>query len=41
MEILKTHVQNQESNYLETSPIDHDQLEKFKVENVQYKVKAQ
>jgi hypothetical protein len=41
MESLKTHAQNQESNYLETSPSNRDQLEKLKVENVQYKVKAQ
>jgi hypothetical protein len=41
MESLKTHVQNQESNYLETSLIDRDQLEKLKVGNVQCNVKAQ
>jgi hypothetical protein len=40
MESLKTHVQNQESDYLKTYSINHDQLEKLKVENVQYKVKA-
>jgi hypothetical protein len=39
MESLKFHAQDQESNYLETSPIDRDQLEKL--ENVHYKVKAQ
>jgi hypothetical protein len=41
MESLKTRAQNQEVNYLETSLLICDQLEKLKVENVQYKIKAQ